>query len=41
MNQARISDYAKGWNDAALGRPPRSTTIGYRLGYIDASKSLI
>ncbi|KGV65920.1 hypothetical protein X879_3832 [Burkholderia pseudomallei MSHR3951] len=38
MEQSRIREYVKGWNDAALGREPRSETIGYWLGYVDARR---
>lgn len=36
MEPQMISDYIRGWNDRALGRAPRATTICYRLGYVEA-----
>ncbi|MEB5483941.1 hypothetical protein QMA69_05370 [Burkholderia pseudomallei] len=41
MEQLRIIEYTKGWNDAAAARTPRSTTIAYRLGYADARRTYI
>lgn len=36
--QDRITEYAAGWKDAVHGRPPRSLSLGYSLGYMDATR---
>jgi hypothetical protein len=38
IERQRIADHARGWNDAARGRQPRSPSIGYALGYADWSR---
>lgn len=38
FEQARIADYMRGWNDAARGREPRSQSLTYALGYLDATR---
>jgi hypothetical protein len=38
IERQRIADHARGWNDAARGRQPRSPSIGYALGYSDGSR---
>jgi len=38
LEAQRIADYAAGWNDAASGRASQSQSIGYALGYLDASR---
>ena len=38
IEQARIRAYARGWNDAMLGRAPRDTGLSYALGYMDAKR---
>lgn len=34
--QQLISEYSRGWNDAALGRAPRSASLPYLRGYREA-----
>jgi hypothetical protein len=41
LEQQRIRDYARGFNDAAMGRAPRDAdqkNLTYALGYLDASR---
>jgi hypothetical protein len=34
--QQRITEYSRGWNDAALRRAPRSASLVYLRGYREA-----
>ena len=34
----RIANYARGWNDAQLGRAPRSDALSYVLGFLDSKR---
>ncbi len=38
MEQHRIAQYGRGWIDAMCGRPPRSQSLSYSLGYLDAKR---
>jgi len=38
IEQDRIRAYARGWNDAAMGRAPRGEGLSYQLGYMDARR---
>lgn len=38
FESARIADYMRGWNDAMMRRAPRSQTLTYALGYLDATR---
>jgi hypothetical protein len=39
IEQIRIISWARGWNDAAMGRPMKAgAEMGYVLGYLDARR---
>ena len=38
LEQSRIRAWARGWNDAMMGRAPREQSAGYALGYLDANR---
>jgi hypothetical protein len=39
IEQQRIADYQRGFNDAALNRPADQTqSLSYALGYLDAKR---
>ena len=39
IERQRIRDYARGWNDAMLGKPDTNErSLAYALGYMDATR---
>jgi hypothetical protein len=38
FEQTRIAEYQRGFNDAMRGRAPRSQSLTYALGYLDAKR---